>query len=243
MSDDSLDTTNGELSASLEVPGDAGGRTGRRWVRAGAAVVGGALLVRGLRRRSLGGAAMALAGGWLTYRAVTGPGRRARPADSVTVTKSITVGRSADELSELVRETETLDRIAGPFADVTAAGEDRHRWTVEGPLDRELSWETAVTEDQQGELLRWEPLEGAAWLEDWSVHFGPTPGDRGTKVTLRIRFDPSSGPPAGGSLERLGVVPETLAGAALDRFKSLAETGEIPTTERNPSARGKGDLV
>ena len=186
---------------------------------------------------------MAIAGGWLTYRAISGTRRRVRPDDALTVAKSITVGRPADELSELVRETENLDRIAGPFAEVTAAGEDRHRWTVEGPLDRELSWETRVVEDQPGELLRWEPVDGAAWLEDWSVHFGSAPGDRGTKVTLRIRFDPSEGPRAGGSLERLGVVPETVAGAALDRFKSLAETGEIPTLERNPSARGEGDLI
>jgi hypothetical protein len=41
----------------------------------------------------------------------------------------------------------------------------------------------------------------------------------------------------------LGVVPETLASRALDRLKSLAETGEIPTLDRNPSGRGRGDLV
>jgi hypothetical protein len=35
----------------------------------------------------------------------------------------------------------------------------------------------------------------------------------------------------------LNVVSGMLTGKALRRFKSLAETGEIPTTEHNPSAR------
>ena len=42
-------------------------------------------------------------------------------------------------------------------------------------------------------------------------------------------------------MQRLGVVPESLAGTVLDRFKRLAETGEIPSLETNPSGRGKGD--
>lgn len=34
-----------------------------------------------------------------------------------------------------------------------------------------------------------------------------------------------------------GVATNTLAGRALRRLKSLCETGEIPTTDHNPSAR------
>jgi hypothetical protein len=44
-------------------------------------------------------------------------------------------------------------------------------------------------------------------------------------------------------MRRLGVVPDALASKALHRFKSLVETGEVPTLEANPSARGKGDLL
>jgi hypothetical protein len=44
-------------------------------------------------------------------------------------------------------------------------------------------------------------------------------------------------------MEPLGTVPATLAEKALDRFKSLAETGEVLTVERNSSARGSGDRI
>lgn len=232
------------------------GTSTARWKRVGAAVLGGWLLVGGLRRRSLVGAAMALAGGWLSYRAIRGPGRRAgTPAPATgdrrdvgefaagpTVARSVTVDEPADELSALLRDAETLDRVTGRLADVTAAGETRHRWTVRGPRDRSLSWETELEEDAGGRL-RWESVDGPAAFEELSAEFRPDPGDRGTTVTLRARFDPPGGALAGAAVERVHAVPGAFLGWTLDRLKSLAETGEIPTLERNPSARGRGDLL
>ena len=40
----------------------------------------------------------------------------------------------------------------------------------------------------------------------------------------------------------LGFVPKTIAMQSLRRFKSLAETGEIPSLASNPSGRGESDL-
>lgn len=217
-----------------------------RWKRAGTAVLGGALAVAGLRRGSLGGAAIALAGGWVSYRALRG--RSTGADDAQTVERSVTIGKPADELSDLVRDPEHLKRIAGNFADVTAAGEDRYRWTVDGPVGRSFSWEMRIAEDTPGERLRLEPadeemLGGGALFDGWSMSFRPAPGDRGTIATLEVRFDPPGGALGETALERLEVVPESLVDTALDRFKALAETGEIATTAGNPSARGRGDLV
>lgn len=248
------------LGTAADGSADPLGSDVQRWGRVGSAVLGGALLLLGLRRRSVGGTAIAVAGGWLCYGAISG---RSRPSqtppsdaatgsvrddsgafdDSPTVERSITVGKPADELSELVRDAESLGRIVGHFADVTSAGEDRHRWNVRGPLDRSLSWETRIVEDQPGERLRWEPVDGTPVLDEWSVEFRPAPGDRGTEVTLRARFDPPGGALVSRGMERLDVVPETLVGVTLDRFKSLAETGETSALEANPSARGRGDLL
>ena len=59
-------------------------------------------------------------------------------------------------------------------------------------------------------------LETAAGTDDW-----------GTTTTLVVRFD--------APLPRTAA--QTLAGRAVRRLKAVAETGEAPTTERNPSAR------
>lgn len=229
---------------------------GRPWRVAGG-ILGVALAVRGLRRRGAAGAATALAGVLLVARAA----RRGHPASQsgeeasdrrrerdrtagpMTVSRSVTVQASPEELAERLRDPETLDRITGDNVHVAAAGQDRHRWTVDGPLGRRLSWETRVLEERPGERLRWETVDGATVSADGSVTLRPTPGDRGTAVTIRLHVDPPGGPRTTAALERLGVVPDALLGRALDRFESLVETGTIQTLDGNPSARGRGDLV
>jgi uncharacterized membrane protein len=131
----------------------------------------------------------------------------------------------------------------GHFAEVTQSGDDRFRWTVRGPLDRDVSWETRVVEVEPGEIVRWETPQDAMLPNSGTVRFRPAPGDRGTVVTLSIRFDPPGGAFGSAALDRLDVVPKALAGTALGRFKSLVESGEIPTIAGNPSARGRGDLL
>lgn len=255
MSADAVDTDEGapaaETASSDRPRSNAGGG---RWMRAGTAAAGAALVAFGLKRRSLGGAAIALVGGWLSARAVWGlvrpdrdPSADASQSDPeqsdepLTIADSITVAKSPDELSELLRDAETLSRLAGPVAEVESDGEDRQRWIVSGPLDRQFSWGTELAAEDDG--LRWEPADGAALFEELAVDFREAPGDRGTIATLRVELDPPGGEVGRSITERLDAVPESLGGTALDRFKSLAETGEIPTTESNPSARGRGDLV
>jgi len=255
MSADAVDTDEDRSAAETAAPdrkrADAGGG---QWMRAGAAAAGGALVALGLRRRSLAGTAIALVGGLLSARAVWGlvrpdrdPSVAASQSDPgsadepLTIAESITIAKPPDELSELLRDAETLSRIAGPVAEVESAEEDRQRWTVGGPLDRQFSWEAEVTGED--DRLRWESVDGSALFEELAVEFREAPGDRGTIATLRCQLDPPGGEVARAALERIDVVPESLGGVALDRFKSLAETGEIPTTDANPSARGRGDLV
>lgn len=103
-----------------------------------------------------------------------------------------------------------------------------------------MRWEAHVVEDREGELIRWESLEGADIPNEGSVRFRPAPGNRGTEVKLTFRFDPPGGPLGSALARMLDEVPDMLVFKALRRFKSLAETGEIPTTQRDPSTRRDG---
>lgn len=204
--------------------------------------------------------AAALTGGWLLSRAVGGRDRveqalgsesssgsrsddETGTAGPTEVRRSVTVGRPADELYEAWRDPDTFSRVVSHVAEVTELDEDRLRWTVSAPRGREVSWETRVVETVPGEFVRWETPADATVPNEGSVRFRPAPGDRGTTVTLSLKFDPPGGALGAAALERLDIVPEALAGTVLDRFKSLVETGEISTLEGNPSARGKGDRI
>lgn len=187
--------------------------------------------------------------------------------DVPIVERSVTVGRPADELGSFWRDAEQLSRIAGRFADVSTAvdgagdedgedGEDdrldqngeadqsdQYVWTGQGPFGRTTTWKTRLVDDEPGDHLRWETVDGAAIPHSGTVQFRPAPGDRGTEVTLRVQYEPPGGSLGNAVMQRFGVAPHVLVGTVLRRFKSLAETGEIPTLEGNPSARGRGDLL
>ena len=234
---------------SVPGPGDV------RWRRVAAGLAGGALVGGGLWRGSRSGRAAALAGGLLLAGALGvgrqgGAGRDVPSArgptersESPTLRRSITVGRPPEELYEAWRDPDRLSRVVGHVADVAPADGDRLRWQVSGPLGLKTAWETRFVEERPGEYLRWETLGDARVPHEGSVSFRPAPGDRGTEVTLAVDFDPPGGASGRAILDRLDVVTGTLAEVALDRFKSLVETGEAPTLERNPSARGAGDRV
>lgn len=218
--------------------------------RAATGILGGILVVSGLGQRSVRGLAMAAVGGVLVVRAL---GERGRPVRSrrdqdgagepTTVTRSILVDADAADLYETWRDPEQLSRIVGHFADVFAPDEDRLRWTVQAPRDRQLTWETRVVAAEPGRRVTWRTPEDATVPNEWTVAFEPAPGDRGTKVTLTATFDVPGGALADLTLSQLDVVPDVVAGNALRRLKSLAETGEIQTGAANTSARGRGDVL
>lgn len=221
-------------------------RTTSRWKRAGAAVFGGTLVAAGLKRRSISGAVMALSGGWILYRVHT-TGIDDRPARrdvrAVTVSAWTTIGRPAEQLSDAVTDPEYLGRVLGPMGRVVPAGAGHHRWIVTGPFGRTLSWELELVTEQPGERLHWESTGHSTMPIEWTMTFDPASGGRGTVVTFEMQLYPPAGAVGRRVVDRLDILPETVVSTALDRFKSLAETGEVATLEPNPSARGRGDLV
>ncbi len=91
------------------------------------------------------------------------------------------------------------------------------------PIRRPASEVLALWDDPQARtaVLDGIPVAGA------SIEAGEQVRDWGTTVTVRLEL----------SAPVPGIGSQILAGKAVRRLKALAETGEVPTTERNPSAR------
>lgn len=154
------------------------------------------------------------------------------------VERSLTVGKSAEELHRLWRDPATLPRVMAHVAQVRMGDGGGSHWRIEGPLGRAYEWDAETVDDRPGESTGWRSLPGGALTNEGSIRFRPAPGGRGTVATLRVRFDPPGGVLGDAALKLLGNTPlDVLADKTLRRFKSLAETGEIPTTERQPAAR------
>ena len=122
-----------------------------------------------------------------------------------------------------------------PFADVQPAGDGQTRWSAGRDLG---SWDMRLADDQPGEFMRWEAQGGGALIREASVRFRSAAGNRGTVVVLRASLDPPGGMLGRIAAQMLGnTVPAALASKSLHYFKALVQTGEIPTTERQPAAR------
>jgi uncharacterized membrane protein len=211
--------------------------------------LGAAAIVAGLEGRKKGAAALALSAfaGAAAVGAVRGVQLDRGSAGSKRqggasggqpeVERSITIGKTADELRHSWLDPRTLTQVMAGFASVRAAGEGRMHWKVEGPLGHAYEWDSE-TVDRPGEGIGWRSLSDAAIPNEGWVRFHPAPAGRGTVVTLRVRFEPPGGALGDGLLKLLGTTPlHLVADGVLRRFKNLVETGEIPTTVRQPAAR------
>lgn len=216
-----------------------------------ASVVGGGLLATvGLRRAAVPRMLLTATGGLLATRGVTGhskiydllgldtarPGRKAKP---VRLKQAITVYRPREEVYGFWRELSNLPRFMPHLEKVEDLGESRSRWTARAPRDLgTITWEAEVTEDDPGRRLAWRSRPGADITNAGIVRFEDLPGERtGTEVHLDISY----GPPPGdvGSLvgQMLNPINKQLVKEDMRRFKRLMETGEIPTTEGQPTCR------
>ncbi|MPR12714.1 SRPBCC family protein [Microvirga tunisiensis] len=186
-----------------------------------------------------GVAAVGLIGAQMRHngsRTSTDPNRRSAAGHEPEVERSITIEDvPADELYRRWRDPETMRRIMAPFADVQPTGDGQTRWSAGHNLG---SWDMRLADDQPGEFMRWKAQGDGALIREASVRFRPATGNRGTVVVLRASLDPPGGMLGRIAIQMLGnTAPAALASKSLHFFKALVQTGEIPTTERQPAAR------
>jgi uncharacterized membrane protein len=216
-----------------------------RW---GSILAGAALAAYGLKHRSLGGAAMALVGGGLVYRGMTGycqlyqalglnTAEDKGSAQAIEVKKAITINKSPEELYRFWRDFENLPRFMPHINSVQSMGHGRVHWVARAPLGRTAEWDTEITEERDNELIAWRSLQGAPIPHHGSVRFRAAPGGRGTEVRVTLAYTPPLGKLGAAVAKLFGEAPDQQLDEALHRLKSLMETGDIPTIEGQPSGR------
>jgi uncharacterized membrane protein len=227
-----------------------------RWV---SAIGGGGLAIYGLRRRSKFGLLLSLGGAALIHRGATGhcntyqvlgvntaeKNDKAEPvARDVHVEKSITIGKSPQELYGFWRQFENLPRFMRNLESVKPVGLNRWHWVAKGPLGSKVEWDAEIYNEKPNELIAWRSLEGADITNAGSVHF--IPSGRGTQVKVNLNYNATGGKVSAIVAKLFGQEPGQMIEEDLRRLKQVLETGEIATIEgqssgRNEQARRIGD--
>jgi uncharacterized membrane protein len=214
-------------------------------------ILGGtALTTIGLGRRSLGGLVMSLVGGTLLYRGATGycslyaslgidTHKGNGTSEPIHITEALTIDRHKDELYGFWRDADHLPKFMR-FLEAVRKIDDRHaEWIARIPGDLgTVRWETEITEDEPGRKIAWRTLPGSDIEEAGAIHFEEAAGGRGTVVRIDLDYRPPGDGVGRLAAKLLNPAFAEMLREDMRRFKSLMETGEVPTIEGQP----KGNL-
>jgi uncharacterized membrane protein len=207
--------------------------------------IGGGLLAGyGLSRGSLGGVALALAGGVLAYRASTGhcnvyeaagintarnsnPNVSVKGGSGIKVENKITVNKPRGEVFRFWRNFENLPRFMNHVEAVHVTGAGRSHWVVKGPAGTSVEWDAEIYNEKENELIAWRSVGHAAVNNAGSVHFDPTPDGTGTVISVSLKYDPPGGTVGAGIARLFGENPEQQIEQDLHRLKQVLESGEF----------------
>jgi len=219
---------------------------------------GAALVAGGLARGGWRGAALALAGGALIYRGVTGksfiyeslgtttPGKR-RDGElrrgvhrGLLVRGSCTVNRTPEECYEFCRDVGNLTKFMDHVEAIQKIDATHSRWVIRSPIGGALVAECEIFNDEPGRLIAWRSLEGADIESAGAIRLAPAPGNRGTEVTVEYNYEPPAGLIGATVARLLGQAPDQHMREDLRRFKQVMEAGEIATVQGQTSCRSRG---
>jgi uncharacterized membrane protein len=204
--------------------------------RVACALAGGALAIYGLRRRSISGLALSVAGAALLHRGSTGhcnayealgintakhPEHDIPVARDVHIEKSITIGRSPQELYTFWRQFENLPRFMNNLESVTSLGFNRWHWVAKGPLGKTVEWDAEIYNEKPNEMIAWRSLEGADVTNAGSVHFEPARGERGTQVKVILNYNAPAGKVSALLAKLFGQEPGQMIEEDLRRLKQV----------------------
>jgi len=156
---------------------------------------------------------------------------------SIRVEESIAVNRQPQECYAMWRNFENLPRFMQHLESVLLIGENRSHWVAKAPAGTRVEWDSEVTHDEPNALIAWRSLEGADVENAGAVRFLPQVSSRGTIVSVKMQYKPPAGAIGATIAKLFGEEPQQQVQEDLRRFRQVMETGEIATTEGQPSGR------
>jgi uncharacterized membrane protein len=197
-----------------------------------ASILGGtALAIYGFSRRNWKGVSLAAGGAYLAYRAIAGN----IDPDQRQIRIGFTINRQPDEVYNFVRDRQNWPRFIqgaqlksedGRFLSLTWG----KRIGFRGACEAE------ITDEQPSQYIAWSSRPGSVDHRG-VLHFRPTPGNRGTEISIAMEFKTPGAPISKAWSLLQGADPEQQIKESLRHVKQLLEAGEIPTTAGQSSGR------
>lgn len=210
-------------------------------------LVGGGLLLHSLRSGFSGlNALKALLGVALVQRAFTGHcaaydmlGKSTRDQSDTSsigrakvhtgramkIERSITIHRPAKDLYSFWRQLTNLPTIMSQVRSVEPLDDRRSHWVINTlPGAPTVEWDAEIINEVENERIGWKTVEGASVEHAGSVQFTPLDGERQTRVTVTLQYDPPASAIGAAIADLIGQEPGQKIARDLERFKEAMES-------------------
>jgi uncharacterized membrane protein len=213
----------------------------KRIMRRAARRVVGRMVLRSIRR-SVGGFGPGLGTGlmlgavgvFLVARALRAPGPSSGWGGSEAeprgeghldeVRRSVDVEAPVDAVFEHWSRLDNIPRFLSRVREVRVHGDGRSTWIVDTPTGMRLQWDALTTRVLPGREIAWRSVPGTLVENAGTIRFRPN-GRGGTRVDVRLGYDPRTGV-AGELMARIfGAGPDSSLDEDLARMKSYFERG------------------
>jgi uncharacterized membrane protein/osmotically-inducible protein OsmY len=216
------------------LPRDDGAALQReRWsptARIAAGALGGALLIAGVRQRSLVAVLGALVGGPLLLRSATNtPLKRLGPGGGVIdVRKSILVHAPIDRVFRLLEAYENYPAFMRSVQKVMRQADGTSHWVLGREGKASLEGDSRTTVHRPNEMLAWQSLPDSKFEHSGVIRFQSV-GKEQTRLDIHISYRRPAG--------AFGHAVRSLFDTELTRMKTFAETGRTETEDPEAEAR------
>jgi len=211
--------------------------------RAVSAAAGAALALRGVRQRGILGGVLAGVGAALVARGITGRSaiyRNLSMQGGIEVRRSVIVQRTRRDVFAFVRALRNMPRFMTHVTSVEGTGKTS-RWVAEvGPI--KLVWYAEIVDDLPDLRLSWRTLPaGGDLIHEGAIDLEDAPGERGTLLTLSLRFQPPAGVLGASVKGLLRALTSNQLATDLIRLRQLIETGEVASGVRRIAELDDGE--
>ena len=161
---------------------------------------------------------------------------RKRPGtDNPIVGRTVMIRKSRAEVYNFWRDFNNLPQFM-PNVESIRESNNELIWTIGAPLGQTAEIKTEILKDVENEMIAWRSVEGSDIETNGEVAFTDAPGERGTRVSLVMFYDPPAGEVGRAIAKLLRKEPGVQARHDLKRLKMLMETGEIATSAHTKEA-------
>ena len=194
--------------------------------------------------------ALAILGGGLAYRAVSGlffsdemgpedthglenPAAAVQHTEGIKVEETVMINRPAEDLYQFWRNFENLPAIMHHLKSVEVLSEIESHWVVEGPAGMTVEWDAEIYTEIANRQISWRSIEGSDVEHAGSVTFRPS--GSGTEVTVMLKYNPPAGKLGAMFAKLFGEDAASQIAHDLGHFKEEMESGSSSSQSSSAS--------